>query len=89
MVARTLLTLAAVLTATVLAATTAAVAQEKACGQFCQHCVDELGIPRDAAGAPQFKKSPVSKASFRECIARSAPNGGVHHGGNGKRAGAR
>ncbi|KMO30404.1 hypothetical protein VP06_21835 [Methylobacterium aquaticum] len=69
----------------VLGATGEARAQARLCGPYCQICVDMLRIPRGPSGEPLFRQSPVSKATFRECIVRSQPNGGVARTGNGKR----
>lgn len=68
---------------------TAGAAEARPCGPYCQSCVDELRIPRSPDGEPQFRQSPVSKATFRGCIARVQPNGGINRSGNHKRAGAR
>lgn len=52
------------------------------CGRPCQACVDQLGVPRDASGAPVFARSPVSKATFKECIGRVSQGGMRRTGGN-------
>ncbi|MFH6786899.1 MULTISPECIES: hypothetical protein [Methylobacterium] len=70
------------LAAALLVVGSAAPGRAQGCGGPCQRCVEQLRIPRDASGRPDFKAAGFDRQEFRFCLARE-------RGGNGRSKSAR